>query len=159
MVGGVAIKTFAPDILSAVTHCVLEEGLGGLPDGALTTIYRVEIDGILYYSKQYERVSKRNSYIPSYQQSSEEKKCFGFIECFIYVHNNVIAVVKSINVLPDTHKYFQLTSPEMCSQILHVEVKHFFTAILASRIVKKCLFIEFGSLQCIVQFPSTVLFD
>lgn len=37
-----------------------------LPPTSITIVYRVELRGITYYSRQYERVTKRNSYTIAY---------------------------------------------------------------------------------------------
>ena len=155
------MKMLLPQMLSAIKECVQVEGLS-LPDGPVTTMYRAEINGVVYYSRQYQRVKKRNSYTFSYLFGSERLKCFGFIECFVFIHNRVIAVFKRIHPLQVTcHEHFQLTCPSSCSHIIPVSVcsSDSFGAIFASKIVQKCLFIECSSYQYVVFFPTSVLFD
>ena len=161
ILGGVTLKMLLPQMLSAIKECVQVEGLS-LPDGPVTTMYRAEINGVVYYSRQYQRVKKRNSYTFSYLFGSEHLKCFGFIECFVFIHNRVIAVFKRIHPLQVTcHEHFQLTCPSSCSHIIPVSVcsSDSFGAIFASKIVQKCLFIECSSYQYVGFFPTSVLFD
>lgn len=158
IIGGVTLKAHLPCILSAVVECLQSDGLD-LPDGPLTTMYRAEINGNLYYSKQYMRVKKRNSHTVSY--NLEGSKCFGFIECYIFVHNRFIAVIKHIHPLQVTCKdYFHLTcSPRCCDRIVPVTLMDSFSAVFIPNIIEKCLFIDFGYQQYIATFPSSILFD
>lgn len=43
--------------------------------------------------------------------------------------------------------------------IIPVSVTSLVCAVLADRIIEKCVFLEFGSIKYIVKFPSTVTFD
>lgn len=56
--GGVSLKTHQPAIISAV-----ENGLGlDLEIGdRLKTVYRVEMNGCMYYCKEYQRVKKKET--------------------------------------------------------------------------------------------------
>lgn len=139
------------------------EGLDELPGAQLPgahvpTVYRIEIHGSVYYSRQYERVTKRNSYTIQYRDSDSELQ-YAFIECFIIVHDKVLAVLSPIIVLEATNQHFNLTSARLCNHILHVDTLGSSVTVTATKIVKKCLYIEFDSRRYIVNFPSTVLFD
>ena len=60
-----SLKLHQPTVVASIKEC-LSTGLGG-PSGAellsahMATVYRNEIDGPVYYSRQYEKVTKSNS--------------------------------------------------------------------------------------------------
>ena len=61
VLGGVSFKAHSPPVIEALRQCLCSHGLA-LPCGSITTVYRVAIQGNVYYGKSYERVKKRNSY-------------------------------------------------------------------------------------------------
>ena len=83
VLGGVTLKLFTPNVVSSINDCLHAEGLGELADGALPTVYRAEINGFVYHSRQYERVTKRNSFTISYKHNNTHH--FALIECFISI--------------------------------------------------------------------------
>lgn len=154
------MKVPLPSVTRAIADCLEKEGLT-LPDGPLTTMYRAEIKKNVYYSKQYERVKKRNSFTICYN-NYDNAKSYGFIECFICVHNAPIAILQPIHPLPTTCKdHFNISTSclDSVSHIIPMSVTSLVCAVLADRIIEKCLFLEFGSNKYIVKFPSRVTFD
>ena len=106
---GVSLQMVLPSVMSALEEylraCYLE-----LPTGQLLTMYRVEIQGAVYYSRQYKRVKKRNSYTIHYFDKNHSKK-IAFIEYFIFVHQKVIAVLKPLLPLHvSCQKHFHLNT-------------------------------------------------
>lgn len=45
---------------------------------------------------------------------------FAFIECFIFVNNNILAVLNPLSILPETYNHFNLTRSDLCNHIIHV---------------------------------------
>lgn len=131
-----------------------------MPCGPYTTMYRIEIDNQVYYSKLYERVKKRNSYTTSYLDSGGTNH-FGAIEHFIHFNEKVIAILKPLRQFPGP----AVTSSEdlgieiECSFITPVSIADDYDACYADDIVAKCLYVDVGCSQYVVEFPSTVLFD
>ena len=62
--GGVTLKVLLPSMAQVLATYLEGEDLT-LPAGPVTTVYRAEINGYFYYSRQYQRVKKRNSYTVS----------------------------------------------------------------------------------------------
>lgn len=58
-------------------------------------MYRLEIQGTVYYSGQYKRVKKRNSYTIVYVDK-RRSKTIAFIEYFVFIHQKVIAILKPL---------------------------------------------------------------
>ena len=79
VLGGVTLKTPLPTDADALSDFLLNYELR-LPPGPLTTIYRVEFQGVTYYSRAYERVKKRNSYTVMYCSNGQER--FGIIDSY-----------------------------------------------------------------------------
>ena len=101
VLGGVTLKTPLPTDADALSDFLLNYELC-LPPGPLTTIYRVEFQGVTYYSRAYERVKKRNSYTVMYCSNGQER--FGIIEYFLFLHNKVFAVLKLLIPITTTCK-------------------------------------------------------
>ena len=163
ILGGIAFKIHQPTAVASINQCLSTEGLDELPGAQLPgayvpTVYRIEIYRSVYYSRQYERVTKRNSYTIQYRTCDSQLQ-FAFIECFVFLHDNILAVLTPIIVSETTYHHFNLTSARLCSHIFHVDALGSFVTVTATKIVKKCLYIEFDSRKYIVNFPSTVLFD
>ena len=84
---------------------------------------------------------------------------FAFIECFVLLYDNILAVLTPIFVSQTTYQHFNLTSARLCSHIFNLDSLGPFVTVTATKIVKKCLYMEFDSRKYIVNFPSTVLFN
>ena len=57
VLGGVTLKVLSPDVHSALLDIFATEGLD-VPSGSLTTFYRLEKNGTIFYSRQYQRIKK-----------------------------------------------------------------------------------------------------
>lgn len=57
VLGGVSLKVLSPVVSEALACCLNSYRLD-MPPGPIATVYRVEIDGNVYYSKSYQRVKK-----------------------------------------------------------------------------------------------------
>ena len=89
MFGGVSLKLAQPGVLQVLKEYLVSNSLY-LPQRLLTTIYRVEVHGKVYFSRQYQYVKKRNSFIIAHLDGDDLNQC-GLIECFIVVCDKVIA--------------------------------------------------------------------
>ena len=80
VLGGVTLKVHSPMVIHAM--CIRASGLD-LVSNSVPTLYRVEMHGDVYYSKSYQRVTKRNSYTVFYLVNGRTK--YGFINYFVYI--------------------------------------------------------------------------
>lgn len=160
VLGGVTLQVALPCIMHALQEYLHVYNLA-LPPGQLVTMYRIEVRGTLYYSRQYQRVKKRNSYTIAYLDRNKLKK-FALIEYFVYIHQRVIAVLKPLLPLHISCKeHFNLTTTvlDTVSFMYPVRVADSYSFCFAEDIVSKCLFVDFSYTQYVVQFPSSVTFD
>ena len=95
-------------MLHALEECLHAVGTTtATVEGPLKIVYCVEVRGKLYYSKQYQRVKKRNSFTID----SNGLNKFGLIEYFVFVCEQVIAVIKPLTPLPESAKsHFDFTN-------------------------------------------------
>lgn len=141
ILGGIAFKIHQPAVIGSINECLRAEGLEELPSDQLpsahvSTIYRTEIRGSVYFSRQYERVTKINSFTIQYKDSGGLLK-YAFIECFVFVHDRILALLTPVNVSGSTYQHFHLTSARLCNHIFHVDTLGSFITVTATKIVKK----------------------
>ena len=160
MLGGIALKVVLPCVIDGLNHFLNAHNLE-LPPGQVITVYRVEVKGTLYYSRQYQRTKKRNSYTVMYYDLNRFKR-FALIEYFVFVHNRVIAVLTPLSPLDVTcedHFYLSTTVIDKVAYLHPVTVEDFYCFCFVEDIICKCLFEDFGYIKYVVQFPSSLTFD
>lgn len=105
VIGGVSLQVPLPSVLCALSDFSQRHSLEVSP-GQLLTMYRVEVRGTVFYSEQYQRVKKRNSYTVIYCGNK-----FGLIQYFVYIQEKVIAILKPLSLLHTTCKdHFDLST-------------------------------------------------
>ena len=87
VLGGVSQKIIQPDVVEKLSVFLNVE----VPHSLLTTLYRIEVLGSVYYSRAYTRVKKRNSYTVAYRSQVGVK--YALIEYFLYTENKVVAIL------------------------------------------------------------------
>lgn len=160
VLGGVTLQVALPSIIHALAEYLRTHNLVLAP-GQLVTMYRIEIRGTIYYSRQYQRVKKRNSDTIIYMDQNNLNK-FALIEYFVYIHQRVIAVLKPLIPLYACCKeHFNLSTTivDDVSFLNPVTIGDSYSFCFAEDIVCKCLFVDFSSIQYVVQFPSSTIFD
>lgn len=143
-----------PSILSTLAEFLNSCGLE-LPQGQLTTLYWVEVQGTVFYSRWYERVKKRNSYTVVYSNQSNSRK-FAFIEYFLFIDKKVIAVLRKLLPIHTTckeHCDLNTSVVDTASFLYPVSIEDRFDACLVEDILGKCFFKPCGL------FPSSLTFD
>ena len=126
----------------------------------VSVFHRVELNGSLYYSAHYGRVTHRNSYTIAYMHSG--CRSFGQIQYYIAIPqlNTILVVVqKCVFTLETAQQHFDLSTPAVCTpNLLHiVTVSPSVTVVKANTIERKCLFMDFGSpTKYIICVPSTM---
>ena len=144
-----------PCVIAALTALLETE----LPAGLLPTVYRAEYKGQLYFSRQYSRVKKRNSYTVIYCDGGRQH--FAIVDSFVMINNRLIAIL--LPLIPHSlscKEYFNLsTVVELLSHLIPVTKGNSFKCCFIEQFVCTCLFIDFGFIQYIAKFPSTVMFD
>ena len=131
-----------------------------LPSATLTVTYRAECQGITYYSRQYTRVKKRNSYTVMYMDSGV--KHFGLIEYFAFVQQRLIAILNPlIPVRTSCKQHFHLSTDvlDTLSFIIPVARMDSVKCCFVEEFTAKCLSVNFGTEYYILKFPSSVMFD
>lgn len=123
--------------------------------------YRLEVNGQLFYSAQYSRVHKRNSYTVVYTNPSGQKR-FGLIQYFILIvpGDVVLAVLKTLVPLSLTaQEHFQLTSPaiDKASKLTLVRDSGVLDVTSVDSI-QKCIYISFTSspTRYVMAFPDVL---
>ena len=118
----------------------------------IKTFYEVWIGSELFYSKQYTRVIKRNSYTILYKKG--DRCYFGKVLQYYFVNQNVIASVQRLVV---TSK-----DPFIYDSIPMVKVKEqsLYDVINICDIYEKCVYVEIDNDNTYVcRFPSKILCD
>lgn len=152
VLGGVSIKAVLPSIMESLTNFLLRNGISP-PSLPLTTVYRVEVKGSLYYCKQYTRVQKRNSYTMAYT-NPDGQPSYGLIECFIALENKIIAAFHKLSIV----SHMIATAPGI-THIMPVAIESEMDCCFANDILFKCLFIDTGTETFVAKFPSSIMFD
>lgn len=159
ILGGITFKVPLPSDADALTDFLHKNDLE-LPSGPLTTIYRIEFKGTVYFCRSYKRVKKRNSYTVLYLDDGQEK--FAIIEYFVFIHHKVIALLKPLLPISITCKdHFNVSSTVLDSVLVLTPIvkSNVVKCCFVGSFIKKCLFIDFNSVQYVCQFPYSVFFD
>ena len=159
ILGGVTLKFVSPDVQEALME--MFEGQGIDISGSLTTFYRVDIHGTVFYSRQYQRVKKRNSYTIAYHHSASTTK-YAFIEYFVYVQERVIAILtplKPLHIACQDHFHLTTDALDKVLFLVPVEIESSVCVCFVEDIKAKCLFLNFHSSNYVVLLPATILFD
>lgn len=156
VLGGVSMKAVTPEIILVLTDFLQRNG-HRLPI-PLTTVYRVNVRGTVYYCKQYKRVKKRNSYTVAYLDSYGTSN-YGLVECFVVVDNEVIAIFHPLSPLCTTVQHFDCTNNAVLDFMIPVTTESCVKCCFVKDIICKCIFIDFSNEQYVVKFPSSIMFD
>ena len=130
------------------------------PPALLPTVYRVEYRGEVYYSQQYQRVKKRNSYTVAYSDSGAKR--FALIEHYVFVQNRLIAILKPLlPVSVSCQQHFNLTTTALDSflYLSPVTKGQCVKCCFVEQFIAKCLFMDLNFVQYVAQFPSRIMFD
>ena len=147
-----------PCIMEALED-LLQRNNMELPSAPLTVAYRAECQGIAYYSRQYARVKKRNSYTVMYWDSGV--KHFGLIEYFAFVQQRLIAILKPlIPVQTSCKQHFHLSTDvlDTLSFLMPVARMDSIKCCFVEDFSAKCLSVNFGTEYYVLKFPSSVMF-
>ena len=92
VLGGISVKLASPQVLHALKECLRLNGMATVVFSPLKMVYRVEVRGKLCYSRQYQRVKKRNSFTIVYLDCTGLNK-FALIDYFVFASEHLIAVL------------------------------------------------------------------
>ena len=154
--GGVSLKVPGPEVLSALSDFGIE-----LPQSQFIALYRIQLRGTIFYSRQYGRVTKRNSYTVMYQDRTKQCKQYGAIDYLLYVKKSILAILKPLCPTPGSCRdHFDInTSILDLHKFLHRFIEDGYVVCLAEDIMNKCVFLDFDCAKYIVTFPSCIMFD
>lgn len=130
--------------------------------------YRIEIDGQVYYSQDYKRVKRRNSFTVSYNKDGpgEELLNFGLVQYYIFFSSTktVMAVLKELKKTRITCRdEFQLSSGAIdtvssLGKIYPVECNESqLTLVNVEKLLHKCLYIEINTSKYVVNIVPSLL--
>lgn len=159
VLGGLCLKPLLPSVEQVLGEFLQRNSLE-LPSGPLTTVYCAEYQGNLYFSRQYQRVKKRNSYTVVY--SDGEAKQYALIEHFVFVNHRLVAILKPLSLIPVARKdHFDVstTALDTLSFLIPVVITDVVKCCFVEKFISKCLFIDFGYVKYVLEFPSSIIFD
>ena len=160
VVGSVTWLFLSPEILDHVnSYLQLCNSATSCVNERARVFYRLEVNGQLFYSAQYSRIHKRNSYTIMYTDVTGQRK-FGLVQYFITPGDVVLAGVRTLVQLGVTcQEHFQLTSPA-------VDKASKFTLVRDSEVldvtsvdcIQKCMYISFSSspIKYVIAFPDVL---
>ena len=157
ILGGLSQKVLVPADVEALSKYLSARGLN-VPPNPHTTLYRINFRGHTYYSSQYERVKKRNSYTIAYLDNGVRK--YASIKYFLYTCQKVLAVLNPLLPLELTFsETFGLHTALSSQSFIPVRVADKIELCCAEDILTKCLLLDMNSILYIVMFPSTLIYD
>ena len=106
---------------------------------------RAIIKGKVYYSMEYKRVKKRNSYTVAFKDSSRPSSiCFGLIQRFIATSSSQLAVIQQL-IVSDVNLPFEISGALVTSETLDLLLNSYITYkescliyVLLDSILEKC---------------------
>ena len=123
--------------------------------------YRAEKQNTVFYSAQYKRVKKRNSYVVLYRGRDGENK-FGIIQYFFVLHTFSMPLVAMKVLKPSAtslHDHFQVTEPtidNISPFVIPVTECDEFDVTDLGRLEEKCVYVAFSSEfvdRYVIRFP------
>lgn len=108
--------------------------------------YRLQIAHQIYFSVQYGRVRKCNSYTVSYTKD-HITKC-GFVQYYIFAQECTFAFVQVLRPLSTFREHFQVSTDcfeNITCKLFPVALDQSYEVIPVADIVEKCMCIDVGS--------------
>ncbi len=152
-IGGITLCRLEGELLALFNAYLQTNDQPPLVPCSAQAFYRLQLDNQVFYSSEYGRVKKRNSYTVLYKSGSGTK--FGLIKHYIYL-NHVFLLVKQLKVLPVTcQQRFKIDADAMdiVSRVLPVTVGDP-EIISVQQVVSKCMYIDMLHHQYVAKFPS-----
>jgi len=160
IIGAVKVVSLSSTILHLLNQCLLRRGiLQTSLRGRQKTFHRLQLNGEVYYSQNYRRVKKRNSYTVSYK-NEELSECFGQILFFVLVDSHTsLAVIRRFTVIEGgAMSHFRLSIP--VQGIIPVVETERNDVIFVENIQQKCLCLDISpSCKCVATFPNAIMCD
>ena len=142
----------------------LTSQLNAQPAELVEKFYRLIISSVIFYSKQYTRVCKRNSFTISYTvPNNSTGPRFAQIQYFIRLKDHIYAVIKELNCIAGSvGSFFNLSTDALDNnkKILSVvEVDDDISLLNINCIKNKCMFLVIEDNCFIGQFPNDITHD
>lgn len=163
MLGKTALKLPTVSIIHQLNKYIVDNGLGHdqlCKDQQLLTFYRLKIlqPESIYYSSDYKRVKRRNSYTVMYMCS--RLVVYGQIKYFILVGSTPLAVVRKACPQAIFNEKFSSDITSLNKIIIPVSMLDAFDVVSVHSILEKCMYVQVSSTECyIVRFPNTLSHD
>lgn len=147
--GGISVLSASPDLNRVIQDLSLP-----LPEsGFLHTFYRVLIGSQMFYTANYGRVKKRNSFTVAFHKDHvTRQKFFGKIQLFIIINNHAYVFISCL--VPDSTSSFHAFNVE------YLKCKCFpvsdgpLELVPVKCIIEKCIYIEVEGRKYISRFPT-----
>ena len=109
------------------------------------------VNGEVYQSKSYKRITKRNSYTVCYTQGGEER--YGLIEYFVSIREQTLAVITPL--LQQTATCYPDVLTILNTRIIPVKMGRTLDVILVTSLLSKTVLVSFNSSKMyICRFPN-----
>ena len=118
--------------------------------------YKAMVKGTVFFSKQYKRVKKRNSYTVSYV-NEDGHIAYGQIMYFVHWKETgcCSAIINPLGISKEC------PSPTMlkCGNLLRVDKLNATISVPISSLTSKCLFINIDRYMYVAKFPNFLHYD
>ena len=153
--GTVRLSTLSSDTVESLSSLARSCGhIIDVNEAQFQKFFRLQIGSELYFSEEYQRVKKRNSFTVLYSNEDGGLEC-GQIQYFLYVFK-LVAVVKILK--PCVGSFVDPTTFGLKIPIIPVEADTF-AVIFVSNILNKCVYIDLGGTKYVALFPSKIVGD
>lgn len=148
-IGGSALISLSPSVIDATNAYLVHCGVSRLhSDTRVQAFYKAKIGNCIYFSANYGRVCKRNSYTVLYKKAGVEE--FGMIQFFFTIPllSMPLVVIKRLeSITVSSQDHFDLTDPAIGSidHIIPVEETGELYVTELKSIERKVLYIHFPS--------------
>ena len=99
MVGSGSMYSLQDKELQDVNQLLHSIKSPSLKSPIVRTYPKVKVNGNVFFSKNYKKVTKRNSYTISYLKPPSKSVYYGFIEDFLSVNGHYIASIKTLEII------------------------------------------------------------
>lgn len=154
LIGGTRMKKLPTAVIDLSNRYLIHKQRQALSQDMVQVFYRVEVHGQTFYSSEYSRVKRRNTYPVLYKDAHDELK-FGQVQYYFIADQRaklVLAVIKQLPVLQTSTCSVKL--PYQCrSAPTEISVTDSLDITDLNSIQEKCLFIQKQPYKFVIRFP------
>lgn len=136
-----------------------------LKNQKVSVFFRLQKDGQMFYSKDYQRARTRNSYTVMFLHNDSVQ--YGFILCFLQAEDYIYSVIKVLDVTEfkidngswgeiQNHSLKKYRHKKLCPHLYPVKAVMAENLLVSAKcLLKKCVFIEIKDSKYISIPPNT----